>query len=189
MDEDVNNQDNTNNNNTNNNTNNLAQQHSSLVRAQRFVIGLLTLLLVDIIWVASSELTEYIFKSQHYSKPFFSTYLKTSLFMLYLPGFLLYKPWRDQCQMGIQLRSLTSRGRLSPGHSGGHGYSEVTQSDTDTLVSDTDHSELDTGDTGTRHVTRSLSTPTFQPIRSTEGTDSEMETGLLSFTNVLCQQQ
>ena len=75
---------------------------AALVRAQRLVIGLLTLLLVDIIWVASSELTEYIFKSQHYNKPFFSTYLKTSLFMLYLPGFVVYKPWRDQCQVVLQ---------------------------------------------------------------------------------------
>ena len=82
---------------------------SSAVRAQRLVIGLLTLLLTDLIWVASSELTEYIFKTQKFNKPFFSTYLKTSLFMLYLPGFLIYKPWRDQCQLGLRLRRLPSR--------------------------------------------------------------------------------
>ena len=81
------------------------------MRTQRLVLGLFTLILVDIIWVASSELTEFIFKTQNYSKPFFSTYLKTSLFMLYLPGFLLYKPWRDQCQQGIRLRRL-QRNRL-----------------------------------------------------------------------------
>ena len=40
-------------------------QMSPVVRAQRLAIGLLTLLLVDIIWVASSELTEYIFKTQN----------------------------------------------------------------------------------------------------------------------------
>ena len=82
---------------------------SSAVRAQRLVIGLLTLLLTDLIWVASSELTEYIFKTQKFNKPFFSTYLKTSLFMLYLPGFLIYKPWRDQCQLGLRLRRLPRR--------------------------------------------------------------------------------
>ena len=86
-------------------------QLSSVARAQRLAIGLLTLLLVDIIWVASSELTEYIFKNQNYNKPFFSTYLKTSLFMLYLPGFLIYKPWREQCQMGIHLRRVRNKQR------------------------------------------------------------------------------
>ena len=84
-------------------------QRPSQLTTQRLVVGLLTLLLVDIIWVASSELTEFIFKTQNYSKPFFSTYLKTSLFMLYLPGFLIYKPWRDQCQLGLRLQRLPRR--------------------------------------------------------------------------------
>ena len=83
-----------------------SQRGQPPVRTQRLVLGLLTLLLVDIIWVASSELTEFIFKSQNFNKPFFSTYLKTSLFMLYLPGFLLYKPWREQCQLGLRMRRL-----------------------------------------------------------------------------------
>merc|ERR1740116_471887 len=87
------------------------------VRAQRLVIGLLTLLLTDIIWVASSELTEYIFKTQQYDKPFFSTYLKTSLFMLYLPGFLVHRPWREQCLEIAQLRRIGGR---SSGVSGGY---------------------------------------------------------------------
>ena len=86
-----------------------SSQRPSQMMTQRLVVGILTLLLVDVIWVASSELTEFIFKTQNYSKPFFSTYLKTSLFMLYLPGFLIYKPWRDQCQLGITLRRLPSR--------------------------------------------------------------------------------
>jgi len=152
--------------------------HSTILRAQRIVIGLMTLLLVDVIWVASSELTEYIFKSQKYSKPFFSTYLKTSLFMLYLPGFLVYKPWREQCQMGIQLRRLSRRSHDGTGPGGG--YSVIQESDTD-MVSDTGESEMETDHVSSshahvRHVPRSLSAPTFQPIRSTEGTDSEVDT-------------
>ena len=143
---------------------------AALVRAQRLVIGLLTLLLVDIIWVASSELTEYIFKSQHYNKPFFSTYLKTSLFMLYLPGFVVYKPWRDQCQMGIQLRRL-GRG----GAGAGAEYAPILESDTDTGHSDAGDSAAE--DEVAEHGGRSLSEPTFQPIRSTEGTDSEADVG------------
>ena len=86
-----------------------SSRRPSLPTTQRLVVGLLTLILVDIIWVASSELTKFIFKEQNYSKPFFSTYLKTSLFMLYLPGFLIYKPWRDQCQLGLRLQRLPRR--------------------------------------------------------------------------------
>ena len=153
---------------------------ASAARAQRLVIGLLTLLLTDIIWVASSELTEYIFKTQNYNKPFFSTYLKTSLFMLYLPGFLVHRPWREQCLEAVQLR------RIGGARSGGE-YRAVTESDTgdegeeEGALSDTGDSDIGgEGGTGLHSrssaVARSLSEPTFQPIRS-EGTDSEADTG------------
>ena len=99
-------------------------QMSPVLRTQRLALGQLTLLLVDIIWVASSEFTEYIFKTQNFNKPFFSTYLKTSLFMLYLPGFLVYKPWREQCQVGIQLRRVRDKQREQ-------GYRAIT-ADSDT---------------------------------------------------------
>ena len=151
-------------------------QMSPIVRAQRLAIGLLTLLLVDIIWVASSELTEYIFKTQNFNKPFFSTYLKTSLFMLYLPGFLVYKPWRDQCQVGMQLRRVRDKQREQ-------GYRAITaDSDTDQDRSD----DLGDGDSDGENdeMSRSLSEPTFLPIRSADyknnadGTDSEVDTGI-----------
>ena len=67
-----------------------------LTRPQRIVFGLLLLLVVDVIWVASAEFTEYIFHDLEYDKPFFSTYFKTSLFMVYLTGFVFYRPWREQ---------------------------------------------------------------------------------------------
>lgn len=62
------------------------------------VLGIIILLIVDVIWVASSELTSYIFKK--YEKPFFSTFAKTSMFVLYFIGFLVWKPWREQCTNG-----------------------------------------------------------------------------------------
>jgi len=147
---------------------------SPVARAQRLALGLLTLLLVDIIWVASSELTEYIFKTQNYNKPFFSTYLKTSLFMLYLPGFLVYKPWRDQCQVGIQLVRVRDKQREQ-------GYRAIT-ADSDTEQERSDMGEEGDSDTGGGdEMIRSLSEPTFLPIRadksSAEGTDSEAESG------------
>lgn len=47
---------------------------------------------------------QYIFKSQEYNKPFFSTFTKTSMFVLYLLGFLLWRPWRQQCTGSMQRR-------------------------------------------------------------------------------------
>ncbi|XP_015440077.1 PREDICTED: solute carrier family 35 member F5 isoform X2 [Dufourea novaeangliae] len=66
-------------------------------KSQRLVLGLLVLLLVDIIWVSSSELTKYIYRESAFEKPFFSTYVKTSMFTLYLLGLCFWPPWRDQC--------------------------------------------------------------------------------------------
>jgi hypothetical protein len=42
-----------------------------------------------VIWVASSQLMQYIFDEENFSKPFFLTYFNTSLFTLYLFGFLI----------------------------------------------------------------------------------------------------
>ncbi|XP_071540147.1 solute carrier family 35 member F5 isoform X2 [Panulirus ornatus] len=66
-------------------------------RGRRLALGIFVLLLVDVIWVASSELSEYIFHDTGFNKPFFSTYLKTSMFSLYLLGFIFWSPWRHQC--------------------------------------------------------------------------------------------
>ncbi|XP_066963689.1 solute carrier family 35 member F5 isoform X1 [Macrobrachium rosenbergii] len=68
-----------------------------MAHGRRLALGIFVLLLVDIIWVASSELSEYIFHDSGFNKPFFSTYLKTSMFSLYLLGFIFWSPWRHQC--------------------------------------------------------------------------------------------
>lgn len=69
-----------------------------LSKVKRLILGICVLLVVDLIWVASSELTEYIFKDAHFDKPFFTTYVKTSMFSVYLLGFLIFEPWRSQCK-------------------------------------------------------------------------------------------
>nr|CAD7199872.1 unnamed protein product [Timema douglasi] len=68
-----------------------------LNKSQRLLLGLFVLLLVDVIWVSSSELTKYIYRNTNFEKPFFSTYVKTSMFTLYLLGLCFWPPWRDQC--------------------------------------------------------------------------------------------
>ncbi|KAK0178197.1 hypothetical protein PV328_002171 [Microctonus aethiopoides] len=66
-------------------------------KSQRLVLGLLILLLIDIIWVSSTELTKYVYRETTFNKkPFFSTYVKISMFTLYMLGLCFWPPWRDQ---------------------------------------------------------------------------------------------
>ncbi|CAL1543754.1 unnamed protein product, partial [Lymnaea stagnalis] len=70
---------------------------SRLNRSNRLVIGIIALLIVDIVWVISGEITKYLFQETNFDKPFFTTYVKTVMFTVYLFGFIIWKPWRDQC--------------------------------------------------------------------------------------------
>lgn len=70
------------------------------------------LLIVDVIWVASSEVTEYLFNDRHFDKPYFSTYLKLSLFVLYLTGFVVCRSWWYQCKKN-RVRSRLQRGEAA----------------------------------------------------------------------------
>jgi len=50
----------------------------------RYLFGLLLLLAVVVIWVAGSELMQYIFLDEEFESPFFLTYCSTSTFSVYL---------------------------------------------------------------------------------------------------------
>ncbi|XP_061189405.1 solute carrier family 35 member F5-like isoform X1 [Saccostrea echinata] len=78
---------------------------NGLSKVKRLILGMFVLLIVDLIWVASSEVTEYIFKDTHYDKPFFTTYIKTSMFSIYLLGFIFFEPWRMQCRKSGTINS------------------------------------------------------------------------------------
>jgi hypothetical protein len=67
------------------------------VKLYRITCGSIALLVVDLIWVLSAELTEYLFRGQAYDKPFFTAYVKTSLFTAYLLGFVVCREWRQLC--------------------------------------------------------------------------------------------
>ncbi|XP_055708442.1 solute carrier family 35 member F5 [Phlebotomus papatasi] len=66
-------------------------------RTQKLILGTLLLLLVDVIWVSSSELTKFLYEDDNFDKPFFCTYFKTSMFTIYLLALGLLAPWRDSC--------------------------------------------------------------------------------------------
>lgn len=87
---------------------------SKNIMNKRFIIGVIVLLLVVVLWVGSSEVTKYIFEEQSFDKPFFTTYTKTILFMMYFIGFLFYKPWQLQC--GLCIMQTTPRHVKSQGN-------------------------------------------------------------------------
>ena len=72
--------------------------------------GLACLAAVVVIWVTSSEVIQFIFDDIDFSKPFFLTFYSTSLFSLYLFGFLLFPSWRSntKCECHYNLSSLLS---------------------------------------------------------------------------------
>uniref|UniRef100_A0A8C4Q0F5 Solute carrier family 35 member F5 n=1 Tax=Eptatretus burgeri TaxID=7764 RepID=A0A8C4Q0F5_EPTBU len=88
---------------------------------RRVLLGIVILLFVDIIWVASSELSRYIVRI--FQKPFFSTFAKSSMFVVYLLGFLVWKPWRDKCLRCVgclpAAKALETEGHYVLGKGGG----------------------------------------------------------------------
>eukprot|EP01122_Echinamoeba_exundans_P013430 TRINITY_DN5863_c0_g2_i1.p1 TRINITY_DN5863_c0_g2~~TRINITY_DN5863_c0_g2_i1.p1 ORF type:complete len:445 (-),score=65.85 TRINITY_DN5863_c0_g2_i1:744-2078(-) len=64
--------------------------------ASRWAFGVFLLLLVVLIWVGSGNLMQYIFVDSKFDHPFFLTYFSTSLFSLYLSGFIFCRSWRHQ---------------------------------------------------------------------------------------------
>eukprot|EP00095_Tigriopus_kingsejongensis_P001336 snap_masked-scaffold1057_size73593-processed-gene-0.8 protein:Tk01336 transcript:snap_masked-scaffold1057_size73593-processed-gene-0.8-mRNA-1 annotation:"solute carrier family 35 member f5-like" len=112
----------------------------------------------------SSEFTGYIFHDLDYDKPFFSTYFKTSLFMVYLTGFLFHRPWREQClrEWHAHPQSGLARMRYQPVGSG-----RVTVEGTESDESG---------------AAQGLGSPTYVPANipsesgKSSGTESEAET-------------
>ena len=94
-------------------------------RVYRIIFGCIILLLVDLIWVVSSELTEYLYHDKKFNKPFFSTYVKTSMFIINFIGFIIWKPWRSQC---YDLLTKSSSSNLLNGYESPL-YSVLDQSD------------------------------------------------------------
>lgn len=90
-----------------------------LGRTQKLLLGLAILLLVNVLWVSSSELskvyieethenlnysnkklhlTQILYEDDTYNKPFFSTYFKTSMFSFYLLIIGIIAPWKESCE-------------------------------------------------------------------------------------------
>ncbi|PRP84363.1 hypothetical protein PROFUN_08228 [Planoprotostelium fungivorum] len=62
--------------------------------ARKKILGTIAMVAVVVLWVTTSEAIQYIFVKCDYNKPFFLTLFSSSLFSIYLIGFLFIPKWR-----------------------------------------------------------------------------------------------
>lgn len=61
-------------------------------------------------------LFQYIYREAAFEKPFFSTYVRTSMFTLYLLGLCFWPPWREQCNKPATYMVLVDMYKLHEYH-------------------------------------------------------------------------
>ncbi|VDO74748.1 unnamed protein product [Haemonchus placei] len=54
-------------------------------------LGMILLLLVNVLWVLSSELTRFIFIDEDFKRPFFTAYVKTCMLTVYMVRYLVFE--------------------------------------------------------------------------------------------------
>ncbi|KHJ80441.1 hypothetical protein OESDEN_19884 [Oesophagostomum dentatum] len=60
-------------------------------------LGVVLLLLVNVLWVLSSEVTRFIFIDEDFKRPFFTAYVKTCMLTIYMLRFLLFEKPQQVC--------------------------------------------------------------------------------------------
>ena len=75
--------------------------HKMRSLTRRWLIGVGILLLVNFIWAASSVIVQAVFSG--FDKPFFVTFFSTSLFTLFLFGFVFLKSWRENDRVAEEM--------------------------------------------------------------------------------------
>ncbi|XP_041984828.1 solute carrier family 35 member F5 [Aricia agestis] len=65
---------------------------------RKYIFGLFILFLVTVLWVASSEVTKYIYTEKKLDRPFLVTYIRSSLLFVYLLVLCFTPPTKDPCQ-------------------------------------------------------------------------------------------
>lgn len=58
----------------------------------RQTLGIFLLLIVNVVWVLSAEVTKYLFVDLNFKRPFFTTYIKSCLFSVFLIRYLICGP-------------------------------------------------------------------------------------------------
>ncbi|CAB3410867.1 unnamed protein product [Caenorhabditis bovis] len=71
-------------------TSNIKSEESAKCLDRR-TLGICLLLIVNILWVLSSELTRYIFVDEEFRRPFFSVYVKSCTLIIYMVRYLIFE--------------------------------------------------------------------------------------------------
>lgn len=71
------------------------QGNTGIPTISKYGLGIVLILCVTVIWVASSEWIQFIFGALEFNKPFFLTYFNTSGFALWNLGYLCLPKWRE----------------------------------------------------------------------------------------------
>ncbi|CAJ0572403.1 unnamed protein product, partial [Mesorhabditis spiculigera] len=100
----------------------------------RRMLGLLILLVVNVLWVLSSELLRYIFIEEHFRRPFFVSWLKNCMLSVYILRYLLKKPGEPPTEKSykILLEDLDLGESLSV-----EGFETMTSSDNESTLEET----------------------------------------------------
>uniref|UniRef100_A0A0N4Z9B6 EamA domain-containing protein n=1 Tax=Parastrongyloides trichosuri TaxID=131310 RepID=A0A0N4Z9B6_PARTI len=67
----------------------MTPNNESIINRNNYNSGIFLLIIVNILWVASAEITRYIFVDLNLRRPLLTTYVKSCMFSLYLLKFLL----------------------------------------------------------------------------------------------------
>lgn len=96
-------------------------------------VGICLLLIVNVLWVLSSELTRYIFVDEEFRRPFFTVYVKSCTLIIYMIRYLLFEAKNDNhYKILISENNIdTETYELSCESLAMEGYESVTDVDSD----------------------------------------------------------
>lgn len=120
------------------------KENTQPFKKKRFIFGLFVLLLVDVLWVASSEFTKFLYTEKKLERPFLITYVRCSMLLVYLFVLCFNPPSRDPCRPTQDYTQL-----LEPNG----------ETEDENYFSDS--------------ASNSLGDSTFVPVRAGEATDSD----------------
>lgn len=96
-------------------------------------VGICLLLIVNVLWVLSSELTRFIFVDEDFRRPFFTVYVKSCTLIIYMIRYLLFEAKNDNSyKVLIRDNSIDSESyELTCESLALEGYESVTDVDSD----------------------------------------------------------
>ncbi|CAP38867.2 Protein CBG22233 [Caenorhabditis briggsae] len=95
-------------------------------------VGICLLLIVNVLWVLSSELTRFIFVDEEFRRPFFTVYVKSCTLIVYMIRYLLFEAKNDNSyKILISENSVETDYELTCESLAMEGYESVTDVDSD----------------------------------------------------------